>query len=295
MHINNVSTSTSKQLVVTMSFLSILVVALFLFGYLANTGNEPSIADFWNWYWIIFQELQAEMDAGEKWFVWVFLIVIPITIFIGLINSIIARNKAIKKEHTALHIKSIDFLPNGVNFNFFAPQYNFICGYDEISNLELEINTKVVQTKNGSYVAFNELILKFTVLNGKFFSLHNTSINFIKTIYGIIDYARNMKSFSYKFTGAGEITSVREKIEDYINSGCKQVLATDEENICKLLSIAFFAFGMFLFYSLKDIVNIHGDFFVLNLVFVILAISLIFDIFLLIDKWNENRYKGLRK
>ena len=139
-----------------------------------------------------------------------------------------------------------------------------------------------------------DIELKFTVLNNKKLSLTNVPINLMRTVYGIIDYGRAIHNFSYKFGGAGTVEDVREKVEDYMQTGCKQILATPAEQSFKWLSIVFFLLGIFFLYTFKDILS-DSETALISIValpaFGFIAVSFIFDFFLLADKWNENRYK----
>ena len=156
------------------------------------------------------------------------------------------------------------------------------------------LNTVMVHNKYGSYPAVSEINLNFSVLNNKHFTLTNVPLKLTNFIYKIIDYGRAVKSFSYRFEGAGSVESKEEKIRDYTNTGCKQILATPAEQSFKWLSIVFFLLGIFFLYTFKDILN-DSETALISIValpaFGFIAVSFIFDFFLLADKWNENRYK----
>ena len=80
------------------------------------------------------------------------------------------------KFNKNLNLKYVDLLPDRVNFCFNRPQYNFVCGYDNIENLEMDLETEIVHTKNGSYIELKQIILDFTVLNNKELSITLNSI-----------------------------------------------------------------------------------------------------------------------
>ena len=89
-----------------------------------------------------------------------------------------------------------------------------------------------------------------------------------------------------------------EKIRDYTNTGCKQILAKQQETNFKWLSITFFAFSMFFLFTFRQSFNtLDVMFWSFALIPIVgfLVISFVFDIILLADKWNENKYKGLGK
>ncbi len=287
MHINNISKEMSVRTLFALVALSIIMTAGFIIFYLKTTINNPSIMDFFSCYIDTFKILQSE-STDEPLIAWGIMVIFPLAIYCLTIVSMVSRYKAIKEYKKTLNLKSVDFLQDRVNFNFNKPQYNFACGYSEINRLELVLNTTLVTNKYGSYPALAQVILNFTVLNNKNFTLKNTPIRPMNLIYGVIDYGKLTQKFSYKFEGAGEVTDIKEKIRDYINSGCKQILGTNSENNFKLLSIIFFGTGLFFLLSFKDILN---DMFPLIAIVPFIAISFIFDIILLIDKWNESKFR----
>ena len=92
------------------------------------------------------------------------MIIIPLLAYGGLVASIVSRHFALKAMESTLNLKSVDFLQDRVKFNFNRPQYNFICGYNDINNLEMILNTVMVHNKYGSYPAVSEINLNFRVV-----------------------------------------------------------------------------------------------------------------------------------
>lgn len=292
MRINNVSTETTAQAIVIFAVLSIAVTVAFAWFCIFANPDEITLSTLWNLYLKAFNSFKANSpdDPVAVWFTMVFL---PLISYGGLIYTIIKRQISIKFFNQSLQLKSVDLLPQRINFNFNKPQYNFICGYDGVKNLKMTLKTATIQTKNGPRQALTEIRLDFTVLNNKIFTLYNTPINQMKTIYQIIDYSKRMGSFSYNFSGDGVIQEIEEKIQDYMTTGCKQILATPSENNFKTISILFFILGLIFLYSFKDDLNSIDfiGYIVAIPAVMFIGISFICDIVLLIDKWNEGRYR----
>lgn len=297
MHINNVSSKMSGQSTVWFTLFSVVVTLFVGFFFWQSNPDSYSISSFCQWYSNAFNAFR-EISTEDPMIPWFLMVGVPLLIYGGTFFSIFSMCMAKREFQTVLNLKSVDFLPDRVNFNFNQPKYNFVCGYSDINKLEMILNTILVRTKHGSYPAVSEIELKFTVLNNKNFSLKNVPLNLMKTIYGIIDCGRNVQDFTYKFSGVGKVEQVQEKIEDYMNTGCKQILATSTENTFKWLSVVFFLIGLFFLYSFKDVFS-GNDLGLMGIPgFPILAfvlISFIFDIVLLADKRNENKYNFSKK
>jgi len=276
---------------------ALIVTIGFAWAYFATTISEYSITDFFRWYVEMFKALQADI-SDEPIIPYLIMIILPLIAYIGFIGSIISRQNALNAMKSKLNLKSVDFLQDRVKFNFNQSQYNFVCGYSDINNLEMNLNTVMVRTKSGSYPAVSEVKLYFTVLKNKHFTLSNTPLNLTNFIYKIIDYGRAVQNFSYRFGGVGTVEAIEERIKDYMNVGCKQILTNRQETVFKWLSVVFFAIGMFFLFTFQEDLNSTD-----TMIWALLGVpiigffvpSFIFDIVLLADKWNENRYKGLRK
>lgn len=285
MRINNVNSKTSSQALVVFIVLTLVTTI----GYLLTfwfMAYDHSLIGFFEWIKSSFSYIWADDIMVALIFAG-----FPVLAYVGLISTFIARNKALQDFATTLNIKYVDFLYDRVNFVFNQPQYNIICGYNEINSLRMVLHTVMVRNKYGSFPAVQEIELKFVILNKREFKLKNIPLNLMKFIYSVIDYGRRMENFSYEFEGVGEVEDVKEKIDDYLNKGFKQILATGMENAFKSMSIIFFAFGIFFMLMFMDMFQTDAWFISAVPSFAFIGISFIFDIFLLADKMRERKYK----
>lgn len=294
MHINNVSQKTSLSMPIMWGIFSIIYTVALLLAYFMNVSEAASIESFCNWVKDAFNTVFA-IEPDGFWMAWVLFIILPLVVYLGFILSIITRQKALKEFNSKLNLKSIDFLQGRINFNFNRPQYNFVCGYSDINSLELTIITDLVSTKYGYTTALKEIELNFKVLNNKTFSLSNTSSFPMQTIYKIIDYTRSVNNFTYNFRGPGNTEDIKEKIDNYLNKGFKQILSNQGENNFKYLSIVLFIIGITIAYTAKDVIEsaYKNNLFIVCLPFFVLIIaSFIIDIWLIADKLRERKYRG---
>lgn len=294
MHINNVSQKTSLSIPIMWGIFSIIYTVALLLAYFMNISEAASIESFCNWVKNAFNTVSSSEPDGF-WMAWVLFIILPLVVYLGFILSIITRQKALKEFNSKLNLKSIDFLQGRINFNFNRPQYNFVCGYSDINSLELTIITDLVSTKYGYTTALKEIELNFKVLNNKTFSLSNTSSFPMQTIYKIIDYTRSVNNFTYNFRGPGNTEDIKEKIDNYLNKGFKQILSNQGENNFKYLSIVLFIIGTTIAYTAKDVIEsaYTNNLFIVCLPFFVMIIaSFIIDIWLIADKLRERKYRG---
>lgn len=294
MHINNVSQKTSLSKSIMWGIFSIIYTGTLLTVYFSNISEPASIESFCNWIKDAFNAVLLSETDGF-WMALFLFIILPLIVYLGFIISIILRQKAVKEFNSQLNLKSIDFLQGRINFNFNRPQYNFICSYADINSLEMTIVTDLVSTKYGYSTVLKEIILNFTVLNNKTFSLSNTSSFLMRTIYKIIDNTRGINNFKYNFMGSGNTNDIKEKIDNYLNKGFKQILSKDGENNFKYLSIIFFIIGIIPLLPAKDIIEsaYKSKLYIVCLPFFILIIaSFIIDIWLIADKLKERKYRG---
>lgn len=294
MRINNISGDRSIRAIGYVLLGSLLLVAVIVASYfLSKTGNA-SFADFCNWYWKSFQ--WSQYDSFEDVVaMWIALGILPFIAIGGIVLTICAKIRADKNFQKSLNLVSIDFLPNKVCFNFNKPQCNFECGYNDINSLEMVLKTSIVyigRLHTITYPVISEITLNISVLNNKNFSLTNLPLSPMKKVYKIIDYGKAVQKFTHKYTGAGEIEEFEEKIRDYINTGCKQILAKRTEDDFKTHSVSLFAIGLAFLFMSKFI---FGDDSIYKIMLfpalIFFIISFIFDIVLLVNKWNENRYR----
>lgn len=298
MHINNVSAKTSKKYILLFSLASILYTAGIILAYVYLSADvQKTIFGFFSWAAMSFDALLIA-NPEEPWVSWMLFIILPAIFYIGLIISIIERYAGLKELASSLNLKSVDFLPDRVKFNFNRPQYNFVCGYGEIKKLEMVLNTTLVYTKGGRMIVLNEIELDFTVLNNKSFSLKNTPVRPMNFIYKIIDYGKMVNHFSYKFEGAGTQPDIKEKIEDYLRTGVEPILTSTAEVYAKWFSVLFFIIGLVFLIAFKDDINyfLTKDFTGLLLpglpIAVFIGVSFIFDIILIVDKIQEKICRG---
>lgn len=294
MHINNVSQKTSLSIPIMWGIFSIIYTVALLLAYFMNISEAASIQSFWNWVKDAYNTVSSTEPDGF-WMAWVLFIILPLVVYLGFILSIITRQKALKEFNSKLNLKSIDFLQGRINFNFNRPQYNFVCGYNDINSLELTIITDLMRTKYGYTTVLKEIVLNFTVLNNKTFSLSNTSSFPMRTIYKIIDYTRNVNNFTYNFRGPGNTDDIKEKIDNYLNKGFKQILSNQGEVNFKYLSIVLFTIGIISSYTAKDLIEsaYKDNLFIVCLPFFVMIIaSFIIDIWLIADKLRERKYRG---
>lgn len=294
MHINNVSQKTSLSIPIMWGIFSIIYTVALLLAYFMNISEAASIQSFWNWVKDAYNTVSSTEPDGF-WMAWVLFIILPLVVYLGFILSIITRQKALKEFNSKLNLKSIDFLQGRINFNFNRPQYNFVCGYNDINSLELTIITDLMRTKYGYTTVLKEIVLNFTVLNNKTFSLSNTSSFPMRAIYKIIDYTRNVNNFTYNFRGPGNTDDIKEKIDNYLNKGFKQILSNQGEVNFKYLSIVLFTIGIISSYTAKDLIEsaYKDNLFIVCLPFFVMIIaSFIIDIWLIADKLRERKYRG---
>ena len=294
MHINNVSQKTSLSMPIMCGVFSIIYTVGLLLAYFINISETASIASFCNWIKDAYNTVSSTEPDGF-WMAWVLFIILPLAVYLGFILSIIARQKAVKEFNSKLNLKSIDFLQGRINFNFNRPQYNFVCSYSDINSLQLTIITDLMRTKYGYTTVLKEIVLNFTVLNNKTFSLSNTSSFPMRTIYKIIDYTRSVNNFTYNFSGPGNTNDIKEKIDNYLNKGFKQILSNQGEVNFKYLSIVLFTIGIISSYTAKDLIEsaYKNHFLIMCLPFFVLIIaSFIIDIWLIADKLRERKYRG---
>lgn len=294
MHINNVSQKTSLSMPIMWGIFSIIYTVALLLAYFMNVSEAASIESFCNWVKDAYNTVSSSEPDGF-WMAWVLFIILPLVVYLGFILSIITRQKALKEFNSKLNLKSIDFLQGRINFNFNRPQYNFVCRYSDINSLELTVITDLVSTKYGYTTALKEIELNFKVLNNKTFSLSNTSSFPMRTIYKIIDYTRNVNNFTYNFRGPGNTDDIKEKIDNYLNKGFKQILSNQGEVNFKYLSIVLFTIGIISSYTAKDLIEsaYKDNLFIVCLPFFVMIIaSFIIDIWLIADKLRERKYRG---
>ena len=292
MRINNVSSKMSKQLMTILFVFSLIAVLGYSLTYYFS-NYEHSVSGFFLWI-MQFVKSILENNPEDKVFLFILLVVAPICIIFGFLAAAISYIKARKEFYSTLNLKSIDMFFDRIQFNFTQPQYNFACAYSDIEDLTMNIKTTTVHTKSGTHTAFQELILNFKLLNNKVFTLNNTTTAPMKLIYGILNYTRDVQKFSYYFSGSGTIEDMREKIENYRQTGRKRLLSSSGEDGLKLISMIFFCISVFFLWSFRDAVEDFAKdseiFFVFIPFFIFGFASLIMDIFLVINQIDKKGY-----
>ena len=289
MRINNVTSATSAKSVVVMSLISSAIIIFFVVAYVMSSVYDLSFIGFFKWLFKLFQQFRAEC-TDEPIIPWIALL-LPLCCFFGLIGAIVSRHNALKLFNAELNIKYVNFLPDRLEFCFVNPEYNFVCSYSDIEDLNMNIKSKLVRTKNGSYIAFEQLGLVFSLLNNKKFELFNTPIYPMKTIYRIIDYTRGVQSFNYCFTGVGEVPDYKEKIEKYLESGYQDMFASSGESKILIASFLLFAVGLWIIIPFVGDIVKDPIFIVMFFPLLLLLIApVIMDIILVIDKIRDFKY-----
>lgn len=293
MRINNISIESSKRIIFILALFAIFATGFYIVAYLMSDANSHSFVGFFKWI-VPFIKYLLTVSEEDKFFIFLLSVVLPIFMYAGLIWEIVKKINSSVKFNSELNLKSIDLNEDIIKFNFNQPQYNFYCGYHDIENLDMNIITTIVHTKNGTYTGFQELELNFRLLNNKNFTLKNATISPMKLIYKVLYYTRNVQNFSYRFSGAGEIEDIKEKIENYRRTGKKRVLGESGENSLLLLSIIFsiFAFIFIWFFrdTVDDFVKDPGMFFVYIPFLGFSLISLVIDIFLVVNQLQKKGY-----
>lgn len=289
---NDLKCSSAKAVIINV-VICITITAFVIWCYLSSAVVNPSFSDFFIWYNSAFHSFLLD-SPNDIIGVFLLFFIIPPFFYGLLIYTIFAIYMEKKELAKSLNLQSVEFVQDRIFFNFNRPQYNFVCGYKDIDNLEMDIKTVLVRTKYGSYPTISTITLNFAVLNNKKFSLTSNSTSYMKKIYSILEYSRGIQNFSYKFSGIGKLEDLDEKIRDYLNTGCKQILTTRREEEYKWLSIGSFIIGLIFLYVFRDVINNDNSglsVIILVPVSIIFIFSFVFDIYLLADKWNENRYK----
>ena len=289
---NDLKCSSAKAVIINV-VICIAITVFVIWCYLSSAVVNPSLSGFFIWYNSTFHAFLAD-EPDDIFEVISLFIILPLLFYGTLIFTIFAVYMEKKELAKNLNLQSVEFVQDRIFFNFNRPQYNFVCGYKDIDNLEMDIKTVLVRTKYGSYPAVSTITLNFAVLNNKKFSLTSNNTSYMKKIYSILEYSRGIQNFSYKFSGIGKLEDLDEKIRDYLNTGCKQILSTRREEEYKWVSIGSFIIGLIFLYVFRDVINNDNSglsVIILVPVSIIFIFSFVFDIYLLADKWNENRYK----
>ena len=292
--INNVSTETSSQSLLILSVFVCLITAVLVSAYVTFSTTGISFLGFFEWLFNIFQTMRAEM-ADEPILPWVILLFF-FAIYIGFFASLVSKYNALKRFNSGINIRYIIFSEGKLDFIFTRPEKNFSCIYQDIKKLYIDIRSKLVRTKNGSYIAFEQMTLNFTFSDGNNYKISNTTSSPMSLIYKIIDWTRGVGEFDFGFSGYGEIPDYREKINAYRTSGYKDFIGNQSATSLKWLSILFFTMGSIFLLAFIDIIKNLSQHSVSSMIFmpftVFLAISFIIDIILIVDEFRDKQHRG---
>ena len=288
--INNVTTETSSQSLIFLSVFVCIITAGLIYFYVTFSGAEISFLGFFVWLFDIFQTMRREM-SDEPVLPWIILIFF-FAIYIGFIASFIGRYNALKRFNDGINVKYIIFSQGKMDFIFTRPEKNFSCIYKDIKKLYMDIQSKLVHAKNGSYIAFEQMTLNFTLSDGKNYKISNTTTSPMSLIYKIIDWTRGIEEFGFDFSGYGEIPDYREKINAYLTSGYKDMIGNKNAAKYKTASLLAFTLGFIMLIALKDVLRQPGMLLSLFPFFTLIIISFIIDIVLLVDEIRDNQHRG---
>lgn len=291
MRINNISGARSWQGVASMSVFSGIFFIFFLYTYISSTVGEHSVLGFCLWYCEWFKALCSSPPEVYiiSWFAFLGVPLLSFVMFTLLFVNMYIENQKFAKT---LNLKSVDFLPDKVCFYFNQPQCDFVCAYSDINKMELVLKTILVRGKYDVHAILSHICINFTVLNSKRFSLTNIPLNVDKTIYNIIDYGKLVPKFVYRFSGAGQVEEIKEKIHDYQHIGCKQILAQKTEDKFNSWSITFYLTAFYWLYRFRDYFNGASSFELCGTILfpcIFLISSLCIDLLLIFDNLNEVR------
>lgn len=187
---NDLKCSSAKAVIINV-VICITITAFVIWCYLSSAVVNPSFSDFFIWYNSAFHSFLLDSPNDIIGAFLLFFIIPPF--FYGLlIYTIFAIYMEKKELAKSLNLQSVEFVQDRIFFNFNRPQYNFVCGYKDIDNLEMDIKTILVRTKYGSYPTVSTITLNFAVLNNKKFSLTSNSTSYMKKIYSILEYSRGI-------------------------------------------------------------------------------------------------------
>ena len=194
---NDLKCSSAKAVIINV-VICITITAFAIWCYLSSAVVNPSLSGFFIWYNSTFHAFLAD-EPDDIFEVISLFIILPLLFYGSLIFAIFAVYMEKKVFAKSLNLQSVEFVQDRIFFNFNRPQYNFVCGYKDIDNLEMDIKTVLVHTKYGSYPTVSTITLNFAVLNNKKFSLTSNSTSYMKKIYSILEYSRSIQIFRINF------------------------------------------------------------------------------------------------
>ncbi len=255
MHIKNVNSKTTLKRVIEYTIYIFIILTALILLYLGS-DSTPTIAGAIN---AAKSNLTALMLEGSKHGAWgiIIFLLLPIWLFISCIFIIIKRNQELKILKQPFNLESIKFLDNHICFNFYNKQFNFVCGYNDIQNLHIDIVTGITKT-NPRIIYIEEIQLKFTALNGKIFTITTTGgFSPLQYLYKILNYTKKIPNFSYSYAGYGKNKNLDEKINIYQMTGRRIFFSKDISQIVITVLIILILPFLFIDYNKhdKDIIN----------------------------------------
>ena len=207
--------------------------------------------------YVYFYTSDGQSFNSDDWLIIFLLVGVSIVGYVMIIFAIIKR---VVNRGKDFYLKSVDFLSDRVSFYFNKPKYNFVCAYSDINNLEMELQTILAFNRIEVFSTLSQIIIHFNILNNKKFSLTTSTINHTNKIYQILDCRYKVKNFSYQYTGYGSVIPLEEKIQHYLETGCKKNFSDKSKNLIRALAIFLFVCGLIQLIAKLILFNGYNDF-----------------------------------
>ncbi len=292
MYIKNVNSKTSlKKIVENSVYILVIFIALIVL-YLGH-DTTPSLEGAINAAGDGLKNLLYEGSKRGAAGIIIFLL-LPVWLIILNIIKLVTRSKALRELKQPFNLKAVNLLENSISFNFFNPQYNFTCGYNDIQKLQVLIVTGYDNYYRLKKLCIKEIVLNFTTLNGKEFSIANTGGIFpLQYLKRIIECTKQISDFSYTYAGNCFSPNTDKKIKTHI-SAIRQGQYTAENLftlttvsiICFLLSI--FVILLFRNNTIEELKN--NQYFLLAIISIIALLPFITDI-IIFNRSNPKQRK----
>ncbi|MCD8024055.1 MAG: hypothetical protein LUE64_00805 [Candidatus Gastranaerophilales bacterium] len=210
--------------------------------------------------------------------------------------AFILRKKKIKDLTKGKYLKSIELLDDGVKFNYNKFHFDFSVGFSDIKELKYIIYTCKRNAGLASAICIDNKKICFYLNDGSVIDVYVPfTLSCVELGYTLFNFARNIKKFTYEFSGPGEPPGIREKLDDYKEKGFKPVLSSQEASCYKKASLIFFLIGIALAVFLKIFfpdITVNEPLFVLICISPFLFISFMLDLYFFVDKSIEKFKNG---
>ncbi len=300
---NNLLRALNNELVIVFAFGLFTTFVLYLI-YTSNVQEQNySLINFFSWMAESIHSLLIYSDFKSKILIALFCILLPLGVYLCCIAYIIKYIIAVKKLSEGVYIKFVNLLSDKICFNYNKSSYDFVCSFNKIKNLDMEISISKMNVYSntlltGSGYIINNIIFKFIKFDNSELSVCVTPFPFYVTsfIFSIIDYCKkNGIYLTYKFVHMdGKISPITEEmqkqIDNYKNYG-RPKLTENEKLILVVFSGLLYLLGIgLILYFKNNVVNFPEDF---GLIIFLMPIfcSLVMDIFYIIDK-IQNQFKN---